>query len=111
MKYTATTTIALATLLQAVHANFDLYRVGVGGNGITGNGEGWQVYEEQASCDGALDWYWVDSGDVSGGKYGVRCNGNGGCARSGEADSSDIDVVEMNFNREEHHLSKYSSSG
>jgi hypothetical protein len=65
MKYTATTTIALATLLQAVHANFDLYRVGVGGNGITGNGEGWQVYEEQASCDGALDWYWAVASTVS----------------------------------------------
>jgi hypothetical protein len=104
MKYAAVTTIALAALLQAANANFDLYRVGIGGDGISGNAEGWHVYEGEPSCDQALDWIWRDSEDVSGGKYGVRCEGDG-CPRS-DVDLSLIEVVEMNFNREEHHWSK-----
>jgi hypothetical protein len=46
MKYAAATTVALAALLQAANANFDLYRVCLGGTGIGVAADGWQVYEE-----------------------------------------------------------------
>jgi hypothetical protein len=108
MKYAATITIVLAALLQAANADFDLYRVGLGGTGISGNSEGWQVYEQDtANCDSALDWIWRDSDDVSGGKFGVRCEGDG-CGRGFEEANNpeNIEVLEMNFNREEHHWSK-----
>ncbi|OAG12332.1 uncharacterized protein CC84DRAFT_112811 [Paraphaeosphaeria sporulosa] len=106
MKYTSAVTIAVATLLHSVNANFDLYRVGLGGTGVSGNGEGWQAYEAEANCDNKLDWYWVDSEDVSGGKYGVRCEGDG-CGRSQDDDDKSLDVIEMNFNRDEHHWTYY----
>lgn len=107
MKFSSATVIAVATLLQAVDANFDVYRVGIGGNGITGNSEGWQVYEAEANCDNKLDWLWRVSDDVSGGKYGLRCVGTpGGCGR--DDSNADIEILEMNFNGE--HFSKENRS-
>jgi len=41
MKYLLTTLAATASLLSAVTADFEIYRVGIGGNGITENVEGW----------------------------------------------------------------------
>jgi hypothetical protein len=51
---------------------------------------------------------WKDSDDVSGDKYGVRW-GDKGCGRGWNwwnFDPHNVDVVEMNFDREEHHWSK-----
>jgi hypothetical protein len=105
MKVAAISITALAALLQTVAADFDIYRVGIGGNGISGNVEGWQVYQDGANCDNKLDWLWSDTKDASG--YGVRCEG-GGCARSGDVDAADITVLEMNF-RNGNHWSKFMS--
>jgi hypothetical protein len=108
MKLSGMPLLSLAALLTAVHADFEIYQVGIGGNGITGNAEGWQVYQDEANCDTVLEWIWRDSDDVSGGKYGVRCEGDG-CERGWEwsdHDPANIDIMEMNFNRDEHHWSK-----
>lgn len=105
MKFSGALAIALATLLPAIKANFDVYRVGVSCSGICGNAEGWQVYEAEANCDNDLDWIWRDSDDVSGGKYGVRCEGDG-CRRSPDVSTNDIETLEMNFNSDEYHWSK-----
>ena len=66
MRFIALSIALTAPLVHLASANFDIYRVGIGGNGITGNGEGWQVYEAEANCDNAKDWYWVDTDDASG---------------------------------------------
>jgi hypothetical protein len=99
MKFAAISITALTAFLQVVAADFDIYRVGIGGNGISGNGEGWQVYADGANCDNALDWYFRDTKDASG--YGVRCEGDG-CSRSGNVNINDITVLEMNFGNGNH---------
>jgi hypothetical protein len=105
MKFISTTTVALAALLQAANANFDVYAAGIGGNGISGNAWGYQVYDNPPSCDNIIDWIWRSSSDVSGGKYGVRCKGSGdGCDPSG--DPSGIEEMEFNFNGDGYHWSK-----
>ncbi|KAF2868136.1 hypothetical protein BDV95DRAFT_158257 [Massariosphaeria phaeospora] len=106
MKPISLTAVVLTALLQAVNADFNLYRVGIGGDGITGNSEGWQVYQDNAGCDNELDWIWRESDDVSGGQYGVRCEGDG-CERGSDSNPSDIDLVEMNFDSDEHHWTFY----
>jgi len=94
MKYLLTTLAATAALLSAVTADFEIYRVGIGGNGITPNFENWQVYQDEANCDTVMDWGWPDTDDAS--SRGVRCEGNG-CGRSEGSASRDIEVLEMNF--------------
>ena len=101
MKYLLTTLAATASLLSAVTADFEIYRVGIGGNGITENVEGWQVYQDEANCDTVLDWIWPDTDDASG--RGVRCEGDG-CGRSDDDDPANIEILEMNF--EGYHWSK-----
>lgn len=97
--------IAVAGLFQAVHADFELYRVGSGGSGITMGAEGWHVYQNEViNCNSVRDWLWRKSDDVSGGKYGVLCKGSG-CGRSAGDRSDQIDRLEMNF-RNGHHWSK-----
>lgn len=99
MKYAGTLAIALTALLQAVQADFEVYRVADSCSGLCGNAEGWQVYATEANCDNDLDWLWTDSDDVSGGKYGVRCkDDDDGCGRSDDSDSANIEALEMNFN-------------
>ena len=61
MRFIALSIALTAPLVHLASANFDIYRVGIGGNG-----EGWQVYEAEANCDNAKDWYWVDTDDASG---------------------------------------------
>lgn len=102
MKYLITTLAATAALLSAVTADFEIYRVGIGGNGITANVEGWQVYQDEANCDTVLDWIWPDTEDASG--RGVRCEGDG-CGRADDDDPANIEVLEMNF--EGYHWSEY----
>lgn len=107
MKYSGASIIVLAGLMQATLADFNIYRVGLGGTGISGNAEGWQVYMGDANCDNAIDWIWRDSDDVSGGKYGVRCDGeDNACGRAEDDDPSNIDILEMNFNSDDRHWSK-----
>lgn len=105
MKLISATTVALTALLRVTHANFDVYAEGIGGNGISGNTWGYQVYDSEPDCDNIIDWIWRQSGDVSGGKYGVRCKGSDdACAASG--DPSGIEEMEFNFNSDDHHWSK-----
>ncbi|KAI8951219.1 hypothetical protein F4801DRAFT_546080 [Xylaria longipes] len=106
MKFISTTAIALAAMLQVANANFDVYNQGIGGNGISGNTWGWQVYTSDPSCDDVHAWIWRDSSDVSGGKYGVRCKGDG-CAAENDADPSDINEIEFNFNSDDFHFTAY----
>ncbi|KAI4952053.1 hypothetical protein J4E91_003515 [Alternaria rosae] len=68
MKYLITTLAATAALLSAVTADFEIYRVGIGGNGITANVEGWQVYQDEANCDTVNGGDLVDTNDVPVGK-------------------------------------------
>ena len=104
--------ITLAALLQSAAADFDLYAAGIGGNGIAGNAWGYQAYDGtgiEQSCGGVIDWIWRASGDVSGGKYGVRCadGAEGSCAPSG--DPTGVSQVEVNFNSDNKHWSEYHS--
>ncbi|KAI1406282.1 hypothetical protein F4819DRAFT_441119 [Hypoxylon fuscum] len=110
MKLISATTVALTALLRVTHANFDVYAEGIGGNGISGNTWGYQVYDSEPDCDNIIDWIWRQSGDVSGGKYGVRCKGSDdACAASG--DPSGIEEMEFNFNSDDHHWTIYANRG
>lgn len=98
MKSTSVKTLAsLAILTPAILADFTIYISGIGGNGISGNTDGWQVYpttEGVLPCDDPLEWIWRDSDDVGGLKYGVRCDGDGSsCSRSGSGDG----ISELEF--------------
>ena len=88
----------MALVIPAVPGDFSIYAAGIGGNGISGNSNGWQVYPKTngaISCDEALEWIWRKSNDVSGGKYGVRCKGDShSCAQSGSG--SGIKELELN---------------
>lgn len=58
---------------------------GIGGNGITDNVWGFQVYDSPPACHDVIEWIWEVSKDVSGEKYGVRCKGPADdCATSGD---------------------------
>ncbi|CAI6342542.1 unnamed protein product [Periconia digitata] len=91
-------TVILALITPTVLGNFAIYNSGIGGDGISENVDGWQIYELKdgvPACDDALDWIWRDSDDVSGLKYGVRCSGDGdSCNRSGSGDK--IKELEIN---------------
>lgn len=97
--------VACVALLQGACANFDLYTAGIGGNGISGNTWGYQVYNGEPDCDDARDWLWKTGDDVSG--YGVRCKGSG-CSKSGSDDVANVELYEMNF-RDDLHFSKHCS--
>lgn len=96
---------ALAIFATAAKANFDVYFAALGGTGIAGNSFGFQVYDNPPACGDTLDWIWRSSGDVSGGKYGVRCEGDGCCS---SCDPKDIEEMEFNFNGgDDYHFSMY----
>jgi hypothetical protein len=103
MQFTQISIVALAALLQAVQADFDLYRIGAAPS--KGSGEGWQVHSDSWTCRDIMNQLWRESNDVSGDKYGVRCSGDG-CGRSDGTDPSDIEIVEMNFNSDKYHWSE-----
>lgn len=90
----------LLTLLPFATADFELYHV-VLSRTYYEQFEGWQVYPTETTCATALDWEWRMITDVSG-DHGVRCEGNG--CRTDQDD--DIDVLEVNFARVDHHWSK-----
>lgn len=107
MKFVSPTTVALAALLQAADADFDVYATGLGGDGITDNVWGYQVFDGAADCEKHLDWIWRSGDDVSGGKYGVRCKGQGAsCDPSSTDDPAGIEEMEFNFNSDDYHWSK-----
>ncbi|KAI6788338.1 hypothetical protein KC363_g9237 [Hortaea werneckii] len=92
-------TATLLALSPFATADFSLYRVGVGGNGIVANQEGWQVYADTPdtvrckSVRERLDW--GIRLDVSGKKTGVRCKTEKGtCTRS----HGGGEVLEMELN-------------
>lgn len=72
-------------------ADFDLYSVTISGNPSQ---EMWLILEGDSNCDRVTHTrLWPASGDVSGGKTGVRCGGRGCWG----ADPAEIDVLEMHF--------------
>lgn len=98
MRTSAVSAATLALFAQTVLGDFSIYAAGIGGNGISGNANGWQIYDKTngvIKCDQAKDWIWQSSKDVSGGKYGVRCSGDGdSCNRSGSGNG--IKQLEVN---------------
>lgn len=116
MKYsTLSSTAALALAIPTAFGDFSIYAASIGGNGISGNSIGWQVYPRTIlaiGCDDALGWIWRKSNDVSGGKYGVRCKGSkDSCTRSGSGEG--IKVLELNARQtskdKDPHFSEYYS--
>ena len=105
MKYSGAITMTMAALSQLVNANFDLYHVSLSTGGVTDEFKGWHVYEAEATGDFTHEWVWRESGDVSGNKFGVRCVGSA-CDYSEVSEGESLDIIEMNFNSEEHHWSK-----
>lgn len=94
MKSFGSLTVPLTPLLlQAVQADFDIYRVGIGNN-VSGYSEGWQAYSSKANCDNALGWLLNDRDHVSGDDYQVFCDDEGlGCGRSEEDSATNIVVL------------------
>jgi hypothetical protein len=84
--------VALLTLLPAaVTANFDIYS----GSDFAWDTafETWQIFEAEPSCNDAYSSpLYFNRDDVSGRKYGVRCEG--GCNNK---DPGDIKTLEMHF--------------
>ncbi|KAI0150142.1 hypothetical protein GGR57DRAFT_198807 [Xylariaceae sp. FL1272] len=108
MQLISFSSVALAALLHVASADFAIYRQGVGGNGITGNTWGWMAYNGPPDCNTVTEWIWRDSSDVSGGKYGVRCEGDG-CPS--DSDPAGITTLEMNFNSDSKHFTFYQELG
>lgn len=76
---TISSAVTLALVIPAALGDFSIYRARIGGNGITGDTNGWQIYPRTifaTSCDNAIGWVWLRSSDVSGLKPGVRCKGS-----------------------------------
>jgi hypothetical protein len=99
-------TLATSTLIPSTSANFDVYRV----NSIKpytqgGTSLGWMIFPAEPPCDVVVrktstNGWWESSNDVSGDKYGFRCEGDG-CRTQGSR--SDVDVLEMGFNGMHHY--------
>ncbi|GAB7334194.1 hypothetical protein MBLNU13_g06254t1 [Cladosporium sp. NU13] len=88
----------LAMIVPTVLGDFSIYASSIGGNGISGNTIGWQVYPKTIGvigCNDALSWIWRKSNDVSGGKSGVRCKGSkSSCTRATSGEG--INELELN---------------
>ena len=96
MKYPPATIFSLASLLLPLTtANFDLYW-DQSSDGLNPPSDvGMSFFANDPDCNTVEDaYYWAKLGDVSGGKEGVRCKGDG-CCRS--CDPGEIEVLEMNF--------------
>lgn len=106
MKFVSATTVALAGLLKAANANFDVYRGGISDNYGFPNDDAWMFYNNPPDCDHVKDWIWRGEDDVSGKKYGVRCKGKDCGPSAGE---DDIQLLEFNF-LDGYHWSKASYS-
>ncbi|KAM0709459.1 hypothetical protein Q7P35_003498 [Cladosporium inversicolor] len=95
---TVSSAVILALAIPAALGDFSIYASIIGGNGISVNTNGWQIYPRiigAIGCNGALGWSWRKSNDVSGGKYGVRCKGSKrSCAWSGSGEG--IKELELN---------------
>lgn len=68
----------LFALLNLTMANFDLYQIHgrQDGGWFHRNIDGWSLHNDDPKCEEIdLDGYWVDSGDVSHGRHGIRCEG------------------------------------
>jgi hypothetical protein len=98
--------LAALTLLPSASANFDVYRVkSIKPYTQGGNSLGWMIFPAEPPydivvCKASTNGWWENSNDVSGDKYGFRCEGNG--CRTQES-PSDVDVLEMNFDRVHHY--------
>ncbi|KAL1605244.1 hypothetical protein SLS60_004788 [Paraconiothyrium brasiliense] len=103
----------LATILPFTTANFDLYHIhGVKAEGSWPGSEinGWQLQNDNPSCE-QVDQYavWRDSGDLSHGRLGIRCEGKCGY---GDAPWPDVKLIEMHFtNNPLYHFTIYKDRG
>lgn len=95
---TVSSAATLALAIPAALSDFSIYASIIGGNGISVDTNGWQIYPRTIGaigCNEALGWSWRKSNDVSGGKYGVRCKGSKrACAWSGPGEG--IKELELN---------------
>ena len=101
--------IAACTLLPSAYANFDVYRVkSIKPYAQGGTSLGWMIFATEPSCETVVkkattNGWWESSNDVSGDKYGFRCEGDGCRTKSSP---SDVDILEMNLNSV-HHYSEF----
>jgi hypothetical protein len=107
MKTSLVKALPFLALLPAATANFDVYWVRSGGNGISANIKAYGLLKGQPSCDDAWDsTIWPDKDDVSGG-LGVRCSDDDDAhACRGTASPSLISELEMHINDDGYHFSK-----
>ena len=112
MQLLTTLTATLLALTPIAIADFSLYRVGVGGDGITANQEGWQVYAntpDDIRCKKVrerLNWGLLP--DVSSKKTGVRCKTKKGtCTRiNGGGEILEMELNEPRMEGGRYHFSK-----
>lgn len=107
MKFTHILFLFFVWLLPAVNANFDIYAVQIlNARNLFVYQEGVSIFVNDPGQDTILRariWPWKD--DVSGGKLGIKCHGDG-CQKLNSR-PSDIKELEMNFlNGPVYHWSK-----
>jgi hypothetical protein len=107
MKTILAKSLPFLALLPVATANFDIYWVRSGGNGISANLKHYGLLKGGPSCDDAWDsTTWPDKDDVSS-DLGVRCSDDDdahGCR--GSASPSIISEVEIHVNNDGYHWSK-----
>ena len=102
--------LAALTLLPSTSANFDVYRVkSIKPYAQGGTSLGWMIFPAEPPCDvvvrkASTNGWWESSNDVSGEKYGFRCEGDG-CRT--QSSPSDVDILEMDFNAMHHYSESF----
>ena len=102
--------VVASTLLPSAYANFDVYRVkSIKPYAQGGTSLGWMIFAAEPSCDTVVkrattNGWWESSNDVSGNKYGFRCEGDG-CRT--QSSPSDVDILEMNLNSVHHYSESF----
>ncbi|KAF2635907.1 hypothetical protein P280DRAFT_484274 [Massarina eburnea CBS 473.64] len=105
----STISIFLATLAQITYANFDIYIIYLRSPYISGILTRYAIFAVDPDCDDVRAAHeYMSRNDVSGTKFGVRCEGNG-C--EGNHNPGDVKVMEMHFsNHPLYHWTIYSNS-
>jgi hypothetical protein len=107
MKFTQSTLISIFAVIPAAMADFDIYATSSGGNGISANIAGYNFLSGDPSCDEAWNsQIWGQKDDVSGDKYGVRCEQDSHGACAGMSSPSGVTEMEINIDGGEYHFSK-----
>lgn len=104
MKQFPVAAAAIAALVPAALADFDVYFVQFGEGVSQTGGTGWEVYDGEPSCDDVGKGITFGGDDDVSKIFGVRCKGDG-CNPSRKTDPSAIEEMEMNFH-EDYRFSK-----